>query len=87
MVCSPAELKELKVEILEIREQLDRIERLLTYSVVVERHCEKMGNHIDFIESIYETIRHPLSFLINKINTLSTSENSSNHISLPSSKK
>ena len=30
--------------------------------------CKKMGSHIVFIESVYDTVKHPLGYLCNKIN-------------------
>jgi len=31
------------------------------------KECEKMGNHIDFIENIYENVKHPLGYICNNI--------------------
>jgi pullulanase/glycogen debranching enzyme len=31
-------------------------------------NCKKMGEHIDFIEKIYEHVKYPLSYVCNKIN-------------------
>lgn len=74
---SSSGVEELKLEIKEMREQLNRIETLLINSV--GKNCEKMGNHIEFVESVYETVRHPLSFICNKIN------GSSHSLTLPES--
>jgi hypothetical protein len=63
---SSSDVKDLEQEIKEMREQLNRIEKLLIESV--GKNCEKMGNHIDFVESVYDTVRHPLSYICNKIN-------------------
>jgi len=60
-----------------MREQLNRIEKLLINSV--GENCEKMGNHIDFVESVYDTVKHPLTYICNKIN------GTSNSITLPHS--
>lgn len=62
---SSSDVKELEQEIKEMREQLNRIEKLLIESV--GKNCEKMGSHIDFVESVYNTVRHPLSYICNKI--------------------
>ena len=32
--------------------------------------CKKMGDHIDFIENVYENVKHPLGYLCKKINYL-----------------
>ena len=63
---SSSDVEELKQEIKDMREQLNRIEKLLIDSV--GKNCEKMGSHIDFVESVYDTVRHPLSYICNKIN-------------------
>ena len=74
---SSSNVEELKQEIKEMREQLNRIEKLLIKSV--GKNCEKMGNHIDFVESVYNTVKHPLTYICNKIN------GASNSITLPHS--
>ena len=33
----------------------------------VLEECKKMGAHIDFIETVYNNVKHPLGFLCNKI--------------------
>ena len=69
----------LEVKIEKINEDLQEIKKILTKEVKVE--CKKMGNHIDFIESIYETVKYPLGYLCNKISLIS--QNSFNHNYLP----
>ena len=39
-------------------EALKRIEDKLDNKVTNE--CEKMGSHIEFVESVYERLRHPI---------------------------
>lgn len=36
----------------------------------VKKNTQKMGQHIDFIERIYDNVKSPLGFLCNKINYL-----------------
>ena len=43
-----------------ILEKLDKLEN-------IENNCSKMGNHINFIETVYETVRAPLQFVSNKL--------------------
>lgn len=31
------------------------------------KECEKMGNHIDFIENIYDNVKHPLGYICNNV--------------------
>jgi len=37
--------------------------------------CKKMGSHIDFVENVYDTVKHPLGYLCNKIKTLGGNKN------------
>lgn len=32
--------------------------------------CKKMGTHIDFIENVYDNVKHPLGFICNKMKYL-----------------
>ena len=34
----------------------------------IEANCEKMADHITFVETIYEHVKHPLGFICNKVN-------------------
>ena len=36
----------------------------------VKKNTQKMGEHIDFIERIYDNVKSPLGFLCNRINYL-----------------
>jgi 5-bromo-4-chloroindolyl phosphate hydrolysis protein len=59
------ELKEIREELREMRVQMNRIEELLLNNV--EKNCKKMGEHIEFVESVYEKVKNPLSYICNKI--------------------
>jgi hypothetical protein len=59
------ELEEIREELREIRVQMDRIENLLLNNV--EKNCKKMGEHIEFVESVYEKVKNPLSYICSKI--------------------
>ncbi len=37
----------------------------------VKKNCDKMGEHIDFVENIYDNVKNPLGYLCSKINYLS----------------
>ena len=48
-----------------------KLNKLLTMmNDVIKGNCDKMGNHIDFIESVYEKVRAPLGYICNKVNYL-----------------
>ena len=69
------ELKELMDRIEVIERKLDRIEVIerkldlilfkLDGSVI--KNCDKMGTHIDFVNSVYTTVKVPLNYISNKI--------------------
>ncbi len=37
----------------------------------IKPDCNKMGNHINFVETVYETVKHPLSYICREINYFS----------------
>ena len=54
-----------------INEKMEDLEESLDEELIPE--CKKMGSHIDFVENVYDTVKHPLGFLCNKIKKLTTS--------------
>jgi archaellum component FlaC len=61
--------------------KLERILRILEDDL--KKNTEKMSNHIDFIETVYENIKNPLGYICNKVNYFSKSED---HLSLEEDK-
>lgn len=53
-------IKNLEKKMELILEKLEKLE-------AIEDNCSKMGNHINFVESVYETVRTPLQFISNKL--------------------
>ena len=58
-----------------MEERLDRIENKLDtliklISEDVKTNCGKMGEHIDFVETVYENVKNPLGYICGKINYL-----------------
>jgi hypothetical protein len=47
-----------------IETKLDRVLELL------EKDCKKMSDHIDFVESIYETVKLPFNFMITNVKNI-----------------
>ena len=72
-------INELKEKIERIEHKLDNITKILENSV--ELNCERMGNHITFIEQIYENVKLPLIYFCSMINYLSINNNV-NYLSL-----
>ena len=65
-------------EIEELRNQVNRIEKkvdqiLLLLGGTFKTNSEKMGEHIDFVERVYENVKAPLGYICNKIGYVSGS--------------
>jgi hypothetical protein len=58
-------------EMNDLKLKLDRIENLLLEN---KYNCDKMSNHIDFIERVYEYIKKPLFYITNKFKIMSKEE-------------
>lgn len=54
-----------EIDVVELNEKLDRIEKLLNNEIL--NNCNKMSNHIDFIERIYDYIKFPLFYITDKV--------------------
>lgn len=48
-----------------IESKLDTIIDLIESN---NQSCEKMSDHIDFVENVYENVKNPLGYICNKIN-------------------
>ena len=58
--------EELKIRLDILERKIDLILELLKKEI--EPHCEKMSSHIDFIDKVYETVKHPLNYICSKVN-------------------
>jgi hypothetical protein len=56
-------------DIQNIKQELRKINEKIDDKIVIE--CKRMGNHITFIENVYENIKHPLAFLFDKVKKFS----------------
>lgn len=63
-------LKIIQDDIKTLNEKLDLILVLLDKDI--NENCKKMGDHIDFIEKVYENVKNPLGFLCNRLNYFSS---------------
>lgn len=39
----------------------------------IMQECKKMGSHIDFVENVYDNVKHPLGYICKKIQYLTGS--------------
>ena len=64
-------------QLTDITNRLDALERKLDLILTkldgsVIKNCDKMGNHIDFVNGVYETVKVPLNYIANKIHKIAT---------------
>lgn len=48
-----------------VEEKLDKILKILEGDLT--KNCEKMSEHIDFIDNVYDNVKNPLGFICNKV--------------------
>jgi hypothetical protein len=66
----------LKNKFLELENQFKIIEKKLDKILeVLEKDCKKMNDHIDFVENVYDNVKMPFYYIMNKVNYLVSSEN------------
>jgi hypothetical protein len=63
--CIRNEITNLKNKIERMEEKLDAILQRMDNSII--KNCDKMGNHIDFVNNVYDTVKVPLHYLSNKV--------------------
>ena len=51
-----------------IEKRIDILENKVDGEIINE--CKKMGSHIDFVETVYENVKHPLGYINNKIKSI-----------------
>jgi hypothetical protein len=78
MTATLDELKELLLvlnkSIEQMNEKLDIICNNTKLNEEVLGQCNKMGSHIDFVENVYENMKHPLNYICGTINTMSNNK-------------
>jgi len=63
------EIQNIKQELQTMNKKLDKILEFL------ETDCKKMADHIDFVEQVYNNVKSPFHFIMNRISGLCTIEN------------
>ena len=73
----------------EVKSKLDSLEekindlddKLSDILILLERdikpNCNKMSNHIDFVDNVYDTVKNPLGFICSRVGKLSSNESHS----------
>jgi hypothetical protein len=63
--CIRNELTNLKNKVERMEEKLDAIMQKLDTNII--KNCDKMGDHIDFVNNVYDTVKVPLHYISNKV--------------------
>jgi chromosome segregation ATPase len=66
-------------KIIQIENKMDKLEtnmnrldsKLDKILEILEKDCKKMTDHIDFIENVYDNVKSPFYYLMDKVNLLS----------------
>jgi t-SNARE complex subunit (syntaxin) len=82
---SEGEIEEIKKDIIKINENVKEIKDLLELlnsrmDKEVIKECQKMGNHIDFIENVYENVKAPLGYINNRVKYIIGGNNKNYHL-------
>lgn len=59
-------INKLEKEINDINNKIDKIYELLNENI--KGNCDKMGEHINFVEAVYDNVKNPLGFVCSKVN-------------------
>tara|TARA_B100000519_G_C14254054_1_gene444080 strand:+ start:499 stop:726 length:228 start_codon:yes stop_codon:yes gene_type:complete len=68
-------MEDIERRLSEIEKKVDLILNLLEENV--KPNCDKMGSHINFVESVYDNVKNPLGFICSRVNYLRGSETNS----------
>ena len=63
--CIRNEITVLKSKIERMEEKLDAILQKMDNHII--KNCNKMGDHIDFVNNVYDTVKVPLHYISNKV--------------------
>lgn len=62
-------IEEINVKISQILETMNKD---------LTKDCKKMAEHIDFVENVYENVKHPLNYICSKVTPLISSKDRNN---------
>ena len=73
------ELKEITEKVDQLAQEIDnlsvKLDKIMELLHVNHDECTRMGNHINFIENIYDSVKSPLNFICDKINIYKENNN------------
>jgi len=63
--------QDIVIKIARIEEDIQTINaKLDSILAILNTDCKKMSDHIDFIEQVYENVKHPLNYVMNSVSNL-----------------
>tara|TARA_B100000214_G_scaffold43609_1_gene27360 strand:+ start:5643 stop:5885 length:243 start_codon:yes stop_codon:yes gene_type:complete len=68
-------MEDIERRLCDIEKKIDIILSILEDNV--KPNCDKMGSHINFVESVYDNVKNPLGFICSRVNYLRGSETKS----------
>ena len=73
------ELKEITEKVDQLAQEIEnlavKLDKIMELLQVNHDECTRMGNHINFIENIYDSVKSPLNFICDKINIYKENNN------------
>ena len=54
----------------DVQQLTKAVQNLTQVCSQMDKSSKKMGDHIDFVEATYETVRSPLTYISNRVNQL-----------------
>jgi hypothetical protein len=68
----------LKNKILDLEKHFTMMEKKMDKILeLLEKDCKKMSDHIDFVENVYDNVKMPFYYVMDKVNYLVSSDNKS----------
>ena len=61
----------------EMERKIKKLDEKIDGEVLNE--CKKMGSHIDFVEEVYDNVKHPLGYIVKKIKYLTVGGDSTEY--------
>ena len=65
--------EEIMNKIVELEKRCEQMETKMDKILeLLEKDCKKMTDHIDFVENVYDNVKSPFYYIMDKVNILST---------------
>lgn len=73
---SECDIDFLKNKILDLEKHFTIMEKKMDKILeLLEKDCKKMSDHIDFVENVYDNVKMPFYYVMDKVNYLVSSDN------------